>query len=63
MTYTLTSAGIEVDGVSYPLTRPPEFDAWLKTKQDAFIAGVLHVYRGSASAPPPPPPPNEEILL
>lgn len=63
MTYSLTTTGIEADGVNYAFTRPDGFDTWLKTKQDAFVAGVLHVYRGFAATPAPTTIPSEEILL
>jgi hypothetical protein len=62
MNYTLTQAGIEYEGHNYPFIKPEGFDEWLKTKQDAFIQGVLYVY----TAPPTKPTPQpifEEILL
>lgn len=62
MKYTLTQAGIEYDGHNYPFTKPEGFDEWLKTKQDAFIQGVLHVYTIPATQPAPQPT-SEEILL
>lgn len=63
MTYTISDNGVEVDGVSYPFAKPEGFDTWLKTRQDAFVAGVLHVYTGQASSNPLQPTPTEEILL
>lgn len=62
MNYTLTQAGIEYAGHNYPFTPPEGFSDWLKTKQDAFIQGVLHVYT-APSTKPTPQPTTEEILL
>ncbi len=62
MTYSISTEGLTFDGLNYPFVKPDGFDEWLKTKQDAFIQGILHVYT-VAPAPPPTPQPTQEQLL
>lgn len=62
MTHIVGEYGITVDGKNYPFVKPEGFDEWLKTKQDAFVQGVLYVYVGTASNTPTPQPSQEQLL-
>ena len=60
MTYTLIPEGILYEGAVFPLDKPEGFDGWLKTKQDAYVQGILSVYR---PAQPAQPQPSKEVFL
>lgn len=62
MTYNISAEGILFGGLNYPFVKPDGFDEWLKTRQDAFIQGILHVYTVEP-APTPTPQPTQEQLL
>lgn len=45
--YTIEDGAILYKGMAYSFIIPEDFEAWLKTKQDAFIQGYLHAYAGA----------------
>lgn len=61
--FELTAVGIIHKGSNYPFNKPEGFDAWLKTKQEAFVQGFLHAYVGGETTTNQEYNPQKEVSL